>query len=180
MSLPSIQGTRLFGHLDEVEIAAGAAYACGWAFDADNPGEPCIVSIYQDDLLIGRGAACRARPDVAQAGAPSEQVGFRIRIRARGRSRSISAGIPDAQGRANLLGTIVSRQPLPEDGLTEDDVISAFRLLLGREPENQAAIDHMLAVHPDRTALFKSMFGLPEFHEKNMDLVALVKSRIAR
>jgi len=50
--------------------------------------------------------------------------------------------------------------------LIRDDVIQAYRLILGRVPESEAAITGHLRDHPDLDALRRAFLGSEELHQQ--------------
>jgi glycosyltransferase involved in cell wall biosynthesis len=66
----------LKGRLDSVEWQAIA----GWAFDPDQPDEPVLLEILDNDVPLCRLAADRYREDLEKAGLGSGRCSFRLRI----------------------------------------------------------------------------------------------------
>lgn len=173
LNLPHIPGTAICGSFDFIETAPSGAYVCGWVFDRRDSTAPCEIVVHVGGAVIGRGVANHSRQDVEAAGAPHDLVGFRIPVGSAKANQRLQIYILSL-GETFLLHEFSLTKPLPECSLTRNDVISVFRMLFGRDPENEDTIKHQLSVHSNRSSLFKALFNSPEFHENNMDLIAMV------
>lgn len=175
-SLPSVAGTTTVGNFDGLNIDKSMVFVSGWAFDSAAPEQPVTVVVMSDERVIGTGIACTPRPDVHAAGAPHPAVGFRISIRCTGEEKYLKVLI-ERDGQQYLLHQFQLSEPLPACELTREDVISTFRLLFHRDPEDEEVINQQLSKHKTKQSLFVSLFRSPEFHEKNMDVIAHVQKK---
>ena len=53
-----------------------------------------------------------------------------------------------------------------DGGLTDADVVEAYRIFLEREPESAEAVAHHRAAHADRASLYRAMLASPEFLDR--------------
>ncbi|WP_207461085.1 hypothetical protein [Azospirillum sp. SYSU D00513] len=176
--LPTIKGTSIYANFDGLDLTEGAALICGWAFDRANPDSTLEILIFGEKGLIGRGKVELARPDVSEAGVPRVDVGFRVRLKPRGDEKELKIVVQSGE-QQHLLHELRLTEGLPPHGLTREDVVSVFSLLFHRYPESEDAINHQLSVHKSKASLFAALFRSPEFHEKNMDVIALMHANAA-
>ncbi|WP_146207955.1 hypothetical protein [Azospirillum sp. TSH64] len=174
-TLPAIKGTSIYANFDGLDFDHGAALIYGWAFDAASPDSTPEILVFGSTGIIGRGKADLARPDVNDAGVPRVEVGFRVRLKPRANERKLKI-VVDSGKQQHILLEIRLTENLPTCVLTREDVISVFGLLFHRIPESDDAINHQLSVHRSKDSLFAALFRSPEFHEKNMDVIALLRA----
>ena len=53
-----------------------------------------------------------------------------------------------------------------DGGLTDADVVEAYRIFLEREPESAEAVAHHRAAHADRASLYRAMLASSEFLDR--------------
>jgi hypothetical protein len=171
--LPNLPNTAIYGLIDGLDIVHGSAVVNGWAFNAKQADQPVEVLVMDGKKLLGRRFANLHRPDVFAAGAPCVEVGFQVFLKTSGDETELTIIIV-ADKEVQRLGVLKVRKKLPTQELVKEDIISTFRLLFHRDPEDDNAINHQLASHSTRASLFNALFTSPEFFEKNGDIIKLL------
>ncbi len=177
--LPVIKGTSICASFDGIDQAGSFPIVKGWAFDRENPQEKLMIYVVGNNGVLGNAWADKPRMDVYKAGGPRIEVGFEVGLRAQGGERELKIAV-FWQGQNYLLTSILLSEPLKKCGLTADDVNVVFENLFHRSPEDDSAIQHQLDSHKSKASFFSDLFRSPEFHEKNMDVIAAFKKLYKR
>jgi hypothetical protein len=174
LPLPRLAETHIYFNIDSISEEHNSYYALGWAFNNEDPTTPLTIHVMDGDREAGVGIATQHRPDVFSLGAPTAEVGFKILLKPT--YGTVLTFVSSANGLDSILANASLPKPLIKQMLDRTDVIATFSVLFHRRPENEDAINHQLIYHSTKASLFQALFMSPEFHEKNMDILSILKS----